>query len=253
MKIIAPPDVYAVRFIAIVNSRAPADYRRVPDSPPHHCFVRVDEGVLLGETVAGTQYVAGPGDMLYFRKGVRRDTWNDPERRFAGLVLMFDAAPELRELPARVHDHQGRLRTLTQWLCETTRPRIAGEYEEIGYGLLQAVLAEYVRLGQLPSHPMVVAVRQYAAARLHERLSLAGLAAEVGLSRYHFARRYRELAGISPMADIQTMRLEAARELLLTTDLPLKAIADRVGLADASHLARLFRRHFGVGTRSYRS
>jgi transcriptional regulator GlxA family with amidase domain len=54
------------------------------------------------------------------------------------------------------------------------------------------------------------------------------------------------LTGLTPMEDLRQLRLEAARDLLLTTDLPLKAIAPRTGLGDEYHLSRLFRRAFGI-------
>jgi transcriptional regulator GlxA family with amidase domain len=66
------------------------------------------------------------------------------------------------------------------------------------------------------------------------------------MSKFHFSRRYRQLTGLTPMEDLRQLRLEAARDLLLTTDLPLKAIAPRTGLGDEYHLSRLFRRAFGI-------
>jgi transcriptional regulator GlxA family with amidase domain len=54
------------------------------------------------------------------------------------------------------------------------------------------------------------------------------------------------------MEDVRMIRLEAARNLLLTTNLPLKAIAPRVGLGSEYHLSRLLRRHFDLGARELR-
>ncbi|WP_404800167.1 helix-turn-helix domain-containing protein [Actinomadura algeriensis] len=47
-------------------------------------------------------------------------------------------------------------------------------------------------------------------------------------------------------------RLDAARELLEQTDLPVEAIAARVGLVSAGNLRRRFRAHLGTTPGAYR-
>jgi len=49
------------------------------------------------------------------------------------------------------------------------------------------------------------------------------------------------------------MRLEEAQRLLEDTALPLKAIAKRTGLGDASTPWRIFNRHLGVTPAEYRA
>jgi AraC family transcriptional regulator len=78
------------------------------------------------------------------------------------------------------------------------------------------------------------------------------LAHVAGLSKFHFIRAYTAQAGLTPMADVRAIRLDAARHLILTTDLPLKVIAPQVGLASEFHLSRLFTAHFGAGVRQLR-
>jgi transcriptional regulator GlxA family with amidase domain len=153
-----------------------------------------------------------------------------------------------------VHDERGRILQLLEWIRLETTPRMpSGPYETVAYGLTVAALAEYVKLGSDPVHPLIRQVRAHVALHLGQPMCIAELAAFAGLSRHHFSRRYHELAGITPMADVQRLRLEAARHLVMTTDLPLKDIAQRVGFSDASHLANLFRKRYVVGTRSIRN
>ena len=47
------------------------------------------------------------------------------------------------------------------------------------------------------------------------------------------------------MADLRRLRLEAARDLLVSTELPLKAVAARCGFCDESHLSRSMHRCCG--------
>jgi transcriptional regulator GlxA family with amidase domain len=55
------------------------------------------------------------------------------------------------------------------------------------------------------------------------------------------------------MDHARLIRLEAARELLLKTNLPLKAIAPKVGFASEFHLSRLLRTRLGIGARQIRA
>ncbi|MFL6075237.1 MAG: helix-turn-helix domain-containing protein [Mycobacteriales bacterium] len=97
----------------------------------------------------------------------------------------------------------------------------------------------------------------WAAARLDQPLSLEVLAARAGVSARTLGRRFREQTGTSPGRWLLAQRLAAARTLLEETDLPVEAVATRVGLSSATNLRRRFgqalrttpgayRRAFGV-------
>ena len=81
-------------------------------------------------------------------------------------------------------------------------------------------------------------------ARFDDDWTLEALANEVGLSRTAFATRFREKIGMTPMRYITTWRMQKAKELLETTNLPLMSIADRVGYGSEAALSRAFHRQF---------
>src|SRR5262249_49948014 len=95
-------------------------------------------------------------------------------------------------------------------------------------------------------------VRDYIEAHLAENLSLQALADTAGLSRYHFARAFKQSEGLTPHDYIVKCRVERAQKLLADSDMPLSEIALAVGFADQSHCARRFREHVGVTPSSYR-
>jgi transcriptional regulator of acetoin/glycerol metabolism/AraC-like DNA-binding protein len=100
-------------------------------------------------------------------------------------------------------------------------------------------------LGGLP--PAVTRrVREYIDAHLDENLGLELLAGLAGLSVHHFARAFRQSAGVPPHGYILKRRIECAREMLKQTNQPLSEIALAVGFSDHSHFARHFRRQVGV-------
>ena len=72
------------------------------------------------------------------------------------------------------------------------------------------------------------------------------------LSRSYFSQAFRESFGISPHAYVVRRRIIKAQEMMVLTDKPLSQIALDCGLADQSHLSRLFRRVVGVSPGQWR-
>ncbi|MFF1342083.1 helix-turn-helix domain-containing protein [Streptomyces sp. NPDC058290] len=88
--------------------------------------------------------------------------------------------------------------------------------------------------------------------RLDTELTVGRLAEQAGVSARTLARRFTEQLGHSPGKWLLTQRLAAARILLEQTDLPVEAIANRVGLSSAVNLRRRFRTMLGTTPGAYR-
>ncbi|GAA1942727.1 GlxA family transcriptional regulator [Kitasatospora viridis] len=88
--------------------------------------------------------------------------------------------------------------------------------------------------------------------RLGAPLSVDLMAGQLNVSPRTLARRFAEQLGTSPGAWLLTRRLAAARTLLERTDLPVEAIATRVGLASAVNLRRRFRAALATTPGAYR-
>jgi len=95
------------------------------------------------------------------------------------------------------------------------------------------------------SHPAIGRVR----ARLHqeftETLSLERLAKEVGLSKFHVARCFKEATGVAPHQYQKLLRLQSARRHI-ERGLCVREAAAASGFADEAHLSRSFRDWLGV-------
>lgn len=96
-------------------------------------------------------------------------------------------------------------------------------------------------------------LHRWVAEHLSEDLRVERLAARAGMSPRNFARLYAAKAGTTPAKVVESMRLAAACRALEETDLPLKTIADAVGLATEQNLRRVLQRQFGIGPTDYRS
>lgn len=81
-------------------------------------------------------------------------------------------------------------------------------------------------------------------ANLNSDLSVSALADFVGMSPRTFARTYSERLGRTPAKTVETLRLDSAFRLLVTTNLPLKRIAVETGYGDEQNLRRTFAKHY---------
>jgi AraC-like DNA-binding protein len=95
-------------------------------------------------------------------------------------------------------------------------------------------------------------VREYVDAHLGVSIDLATLAGVVRVSIHHFARGFKQSAGVTPHHYLTRKRVERAQDLLARTELSLSEIALAVGFSDQSHLARHFRQMLGVTPGQFR-
>jgi AraC family transcriptional regulator len=101
--------------------------------------------------------------------------------------------------------------------------------------------------------PVMGGLSPKALARAIERLrsdsdadvSLAALAADAGLSRFHFCRAFKDSTGLSPHAWLRQHRLEQAMNMLRDTDVPVVTVAAALGYSSQTAFAAAFRKLTG--------
>ncbi|WP_378730247.1 GlxA family transcriptional regulator [Nocardia brasiliensis] len=108
-----------------------------------------------------------------------------------------------------------------------------------------------------PPHPVQIdgslaPLLEWVIERLGEPLTVEDLAARTGVSSRTLARRFIDQLGVGPGQWLLARRIAAARELLETSDLPVDAVARRVGLSSATNLRRRFLRALGTTPGAYR-
>jgi AraC family transcriptional regulator len=109
---------------------------------------------------------------------------------------------------------------------------------------------ESVRGGLAPWQ--VRKVTHYVDAHLDRSIRNEDLAALARLNPSHFGRAFRNSVGEPPHEYVIRRRVERAQGLMLSTDASLSDIALDCGLADQSHLTRLFRRIVGESPSAWR-
>jgi len=160
--------------------------------------------------------------------------------------------------------------------CELPRPRLSSitlPSERIGYeaaALLDRLLQGEPRPRQpLLLPPLGVATRRstevlaiedrevvkavrFIREHPHLPLHIADVARQVSLGRRTLERRCQAALGWSLGEEIRRVRLERARHLLSSSDLPMKAVAKAAGFSGFRHLGEAFRQYLGVAPTTYR-
>jgi len=101
--------------------------------------------------------------------------------------------------------------------------------------------------------PAIGGLSPHALRRAIERLrsdsdadvSLAALALDAGLSRFHFCRAFKESTGLSPHAWLRQQRLERAMNMLRDTDASIELVAAELGYASQTAFTAAFKKLTG--------
>ncbi|MFP4379876.1 MAG: helix-turn-helix domain-containing protein [Candidatus Sumerlaeia bacterium] len=120
------------------------------------------------------------------------------------------------------------------------------------YQLLTALQEEKERPQTKQAEPIEVALAYLEQNWMDSALNLERLACEAGISKYHFARQFREALGVPPGEYLRNLRLEQAYNMLAFTDKPVKQVAHECGFGSDIHFCAAFKKRYGVSPGSIR-
>ncbi len=107
--------------------------------------------------------------------------------------------------------------------------------------------------GREHSDAMVHRAQQWLHEHMAREVLMSRLAGELGVSERTMIRRFQAALGQSPLAYLQSLRIESARGLLEGGDLTVEKVAAQVGYQDTSSFSRLFRQRIGLTPGAYRA
>lgn len=95
-------------------------------------------------------------------------------------------------------------------------------------------------------------ITSYLSIHISEPISLDDMARRANLSPSWFSTLFKKTYGVPPHQFLLDMRIDHAKELLGTTELPLDAVATYCGFANLSHFSKSFKKRVGVSPGQYR-
>jgi LacI family transcriptional regulator len=100
--------------------------------------------------------------------------------------------------------------------------------------------------------PIVARTLSWIGGHLGRPLTLNGIARAATCSRQRLEQRFQGAIGRTVMQEVRRARVDLARQLLSTTELPLSRIAERCGFTSAALFSVTFRRETGIPPGTYR-
>ncbi|MDI2595051.1 GlxA family transcriptional regulator [Pseudomonas sp. 681] len=103
-----------------------------------------------------------------------------------------------------------------------------------------------------PQETPITRVQNHVLEHLDENWTIARMASQANLSARHFARLFVREVNMTPLDFVQSARIDCARNLLETTELPLKTVAYKSGFGSVRHMRFLFSEKLGLTPAQYR-
>ena len=96
-------------------------------------------------------------------------------------------------------------------------------------------------------------LRAYIYAMPEDIADVGSMAWDMGISRSSFQHMYKKMFGVSVMTDVISARMERASQLLATTNLSVREVAERCGYTNEYGFMKRFKMHFGKTPTEFRS
>ncbi|MBK5343254.1 GlxA family transcriptional regulator [Pseudomonas sp. TH49] len=103
-----------------------------------------------------------------------------------------------------------------------------------------------------PQETAITRVQNHVLEHLEEAFTVERMAGLANMSTRHFARLFARDVSMTPMEFLQNARIDCARNLLETTELPLKTVAYKSGFGSVRHMRFLFTEKLGLTPAQYR-
>jgi len=103
-----------------------------------------------------------------------------------------------------------------------------------------------------PAAMLTERAQKFIREHIKDGIGVADVIAHLGCSRSLADLRFRENAGTTLHAAIESARLDEVKRMLKTTSQPMRTIASLCGFKSASTLAHLFQKRFGMTTGAWR-
>lgn len=238
---------------------------RIRRAPDEHLFL-IHEGRGEMETRSGMVRF-GPGDVLYWSRGEDRFVQQDLSTPFRHTAIHLDAhvgnrpLGQFQRLPNRVH--LGDAHAMFAYgaalcrVCALHPPAWRQEADALATCLLLAFLRDPTVVAASEPIASEQAARLQPAVELMRRTlddpsSLSALARRCRMSQAHFRRMFHTVFGCSPRTYLAELRVDEARQRLLTTADSVEQIARSVGFSNGAAFSALFRRRTGTTPGAFR-
>jgi len=250
-------------YLRYINTNIADVSHKEPFTLTHNCMIYVMEGYGILR-LQDRLFPLTAGQTFFIPRGCPAAYWSESADGWKYVWLNFEEWELFSEILKKTAF------SLTTPICETTpeqkeyferivaqkwKLRNGNRYQTIG--LTVELLSSYIE-----TFPSQVQLREDASFQslltfinvnlCRTDLNMDMLVAASGYSRSTLFERFKKEVGCSPGDYIRSQRLNKARHMIYSTDLPVKQVAAAVGYEDPSYFARLFRNLTGDSPTTHR-
>jgi len=118
--------------------------------------------------------------------------------------------------------------------------------------ILVSRFLEHARPKQFAGDDRIKSVITHIRKHIETKITVNELAAMASLSIEHFIRMFKKETGMTPVVYLTKTKIERAMAMLVTSQMPVKAVALSLGFDDSSYFNRVFRKNVGMTPQQYR-
>jgi len=215
----------------------------------------------------GVRFTSGPGEAVVLAAGVPHRVQFPVEgtlvaahlsyRVLGGIDVMcfFDIPPHL---PRQVGTRVGTLLDRIARNRQTKSFGIASGVREkaLAFELLSLLLQQgsprSIDVARLANLQRLSRVLEFIHEHVDEPLSIRELCRQAQLSRQRFHTVFKEASGFSPKEYVSRAKIQKAKQMLISKDLSVANISDRLGFCNPFHFSRQFKLFAAVSPSAYR-
>ncbi len=212
----------------------------------------------------GQEYAVPPGSAFFLMVPERHIYFLPPDSPSWEFLYVTVNGSELVRLGNEYRNRNGVVRPFAadsptvraawEMLAACREKRLESRYDAsaAAYSFLMTLMNDPLPTPSPDGGDFMAKIHDFCRKNLDRPISVEELAKVAGCSRWHFTRRFRELAGDSPHVFITTQKMRLALRLLQTTTAPIKEIAAGCGFDDTSYFCKVFKHHYGMTPGHYR-
>lgn len=194
-------------------------------------------------------------DVVLFAPGTVRSGLSDIYNPWEFISVNFDmkfsdAACRFFSKPyVLFHDSTDIVRSLfvdIAYSWEGKKPLFNIKCKSLISSVLYELISSSIFQNSVPHLRRLEAARTYIQANFKQEINVEELASRLDLSISYFRKLFKEAYGISPMQYIISLRINSARDLLLSGDVNVTEAARLSGFDDIYYFSKLFKKNTGV-------
>lgn len=120
------------------------------------------------------------------------------------------------------------------------------------YDWVKKVLTILERKNEVQHLDQITMAKNWIAKNLHQNITIQKIASQVYMNPTYFCEYFKAQTGETVLDYVTRIRIEEARNLLLTSTLKIYDISEKVGYSDTKYFSKLFKKQYGETPSKYK-